>query len=225
MRILLVEDDSLLGDGIRSGLQLAGDTVDWIGDGVAAEAALACEVFDLVVLDIGLPLRSGLEVLARLRARGDVTPVLILTARDSVGDRVRGLDTGADDYLVKPFDLDELAARVRALTRRRSGRAAPLLVHGALTLDPAAHRVTLADTAIELAPREYALLRLLLEERGKVLSRTRLEEALYGWDGEIESNALEVHVHYLRRKLGAGLIRTVRGVGYTIPMPASAASV
>ena len=220
MRILLAEDDPLLGDGIRAGLGLEGDTVDWVTDGVAADQALATDEFDLLVLDLGLPRRDGMEVLRGLRKRGDVTPVLILTARDKVADRVAGLDAGADDYLSKPFDLDELLARVRALTRRHTGRAQPLLEHGQLRLDPATHQVSLGGEPVELAPREYALLRLLLEQRGKVLSRTRLVEALYGWDGELESNAIEVHVHHLRRKLGNELIRTVRGIGYGIDRPA-----
>lgn len=219
MRILLAEDDQLLGDGIRAGLGLEGDTVDWVNDGLAADQALATDEFDLLVLDLGLPRKDGLEVLRGLRRRGDLTPVLILTARDKVADRVAGLDAGADDYLTKPFDLDELLARVRALTRRRTGRAAPLLQHGELQLDPATHLVLLGGAPVELAPREYALLRLLLEQRGKVLSRTRLVEALYGWDGDLESNAIEVHIHHLRRKLGNSLIRTVRGIGYGIDRP------
>ncbi len=190
MRILLAEDDMLLGDGIRAGLALEGDTVDWVTDGQAAQAALETDPFDLVVLDIGL-----------------------------VTDRVTGLDTGADDYLTKPFDLDELLARVRALTRRSAGRALPQLEHNELRVDPATHRVTLAGQPVELAPREYALLRLLLENMGKVLSRNRLEQALYGWDGDVESNAIEVHIHHLRRKLGTSLIRTVRGIGYGIDQP------
>lgn len=216
MRILLAEDDQLLGDGIRAGLGLEGDTVDWVNDGVAAEQALETDEFDLLVLDLGLPRKDGLEVLRSLRRRGNLTPVLILTARDKVADRVAGLDAGADDYLTKPFDLDELLARVRALTRRHTGRAAPLLQHGELALDPATHQVSLAGAPVDLAPREYALLRLLLEQRGKVLSRARLVEALYGWDGDLESNAIEVHIHHLRRKLGNSLIRTVRGIGYGI---------
>jgi len=219
MRILLAEDDQLLGDGIRSGLGLEGDTVDWVSDGVAADQALSTDEFDLLVLDLGLPRKDGLEVLRSLRRRGDLTPVLILTARDKVADRVAGLDAGADDYLTKPFDLDELLARVRALTRRHTGRAAPLLQHGELALDPATHKVSLAGAPVDLAPREYALLRLLLEQRGKVLSRARLVEALYGWDGDLESNAIEVHIHHLRRKLGNSLIRTVRGIGYGIDQP------
>ena len=209
MRILLAEDDLLLGDGIRAGLRLEGDTVEWVTDGVAAENALVTDEFDLLVLDIGLPRRSGLDILRNLRHQGLLTPVLLLTARDKVADRVAGLDSGADDYLTKPFDLDELQARVRALTRRTTGRALPQLVHGELS-----------GQAVELAPREYALLRLLLENSGKVLSRNQLEQSLYGWSGDVESNAIEVHVHHLRRKLGNQLIRTVRGIGYGIDQPA-----
>ncbi|WP_230664489.1 two-component system response regulator PrmA [Pseudomonas aeruginosa] len=220
MRILLAEDDLLLGDGIRAGLRLEGDTVEWVTDGVAAENALVTDEFDLLVLDIGLPRRSGLDILRNLRHQGRLTPVLLLTARDKVADRVAGLDSGADDYLTKPFDLDELQARVRALTRRTTGRALPQLVHGELRLDPATHQVTLSGQAVELAPREYALLRLLPENSGKVLSRNQLEQSLYGWSGDVESNAIEVHVHHLRRKLGNQLIRTVRGIGYGIDQPA-----
>lgn len=186
MRILLAEDDLLLGDGIRAGLRLEGDTVEWVTDGVAAENALVTDEFDLLVLDIGLPRRSGLDILRNLRHQGLLTPVLLLTARDKVADRVAGLDSGADDYLTKPFDLDELQARVRALTRRTTGRALPQLVHGELRLDPATHQVTLSGQAVELAPREYALLRLLLENSGKVLSRNQLEQSLYGWSGDVE---------------------------------------
>ncbi len=221
MRILLAEDDLLLGDGIRAGLRLEGDTVEWVTDGVAAENALVTDEFDLLVLDIGLPRRSGLDILRNLRHQGRLTPVLLLTARDKVADRVAGLDSGADDYLTKPFYLDELQARVRALTRRTTGRALPQLVHGELRLDPATHQVTLSGQAVELAPREYALLRLLLENSGKVLSRNQLEQSLYGWSGDVESNAIEVHVHHLRRKLGNQLIRTVRGIGYGIDQPAA----
>lgn len=216
MRLLLVEDDAMLGDGIRAGLRQAGYTVDWLRDGRAAQLALETEDYALMVLDLGLPRLSGLDLLKGLRGRGNDLPVLILTARDTVQDRVAGLDCGADDYLVKPFDLDELAARLRALLRRRGGRAAPLLEHGDLVLDPAARRVSLGGAEVELSPREYAVLHLLLENRGRVQSREQLEQALYGWDGEIESNALEVHIHHLRRKLGSCLIRNLRGVGYVI---------
>jgi two-component system OmpR family response regulator/two-component system response regulator QseB len=217
MRILLVEDDLQLGDGLLVGLRQAGFAVDWVRDGHAADLALSTETFDLVVLDLGLPRLSGMEVLKRARDRGRTTPVLILTARDATGDKVSGLDAGADDYLVKPVDIDELTARIRALTRRSTGRATPLLTHGNLTLDPAAHSVTLAGQPVELASREFSLLQLLLESAGRVLTRSQLEQSLYGWGDEPDSNALEVHIHHLRRKLGSELIRTLRGVGYTIP--------
>jgi len=217
MRLLLVEDDPHLGDGLMVGLRQQGYAVDWVKDGVAAELALASEPFDLVVLDLGLPRRSGLEVLRKLRAQGKATPVLILTARDATADKVAGLDAGADDYVVKPVDLDELAARVRALARRAAGRAQPVLRHGELELDPAAHRVTLAGQLVELSPREFALLAILLENAGRVLTRSQLEASLYGWHDEPESNVLEVHIHHLRRKLGTDLIKTLRGIGYTIP--------
>lgn len=216
MRILLVEDDPQLGDGLSIGLRQAGFAVDWLKDGYIADQALQTESFDLVVLDLGLPRLSGMEVLSRARRRGQDLPILILTARDATGDKVAGLDTGADDFLVKPIDLDELTARIRALTRRSAGRAAPMLIHGELALDPAAHRVTLADKAIELSGREFSLLQMLLENAGRVLSRTQLEQSLYGWRDEPDSNALEVHIHHLRKKLGSDLIRTLRGVGYTI---------
>ncbi|MBL8403087.1 MAG: response regulator transcription factor [Dechloromonas sp.] len=217
MRILLVEDDPELGDGLMVGLRQAGFAVDWLRDGQAADQALHTEIFDFVVLDLGLPRLSGMEVLNRARHRGQTMPILILTARDATGDKVSGLDAGADDYLVKPIDLDELTARIRALTRRSAGRAAPLLVHGELAVDPAAHVVTLSGQAVELSSREFSLLQLLLENAGRVLTRTQLEQSLYGWRDEPDSNALEVHIHHLRRKLGSDLIRTLRGVGYTIP--------
>ena len=217
MRILLVEDDPELGDGLAIGLRQAGFAVDWLRDGHAADLALRDEGFDLVVLDLGLPRLSGMEVLKRARDRGQSLPILILTARDATGDKVSGLDAGADDYLVKPIDLDELSARIRALTRRSAGRAAPLLVHGELAIDPAAHRVTLAGQAVELSGREFSLLHMLLENAGRVLTRSQLEQSLYGWHDEPDSNALEVHIHHLRKKLGSELIRTLRGVGYTIP--------
>ena len=216
MRILLVEDDPQLGDGLTIGLRQAGFAVDWLKDGHSADLALQAESFDFVVLDLGLPRLSGMEVLIRARDRGQTMPVLILTARDATGDKVSGLDAGADDYLVKPIDLDELTARVRALTRRSAGRAAPLLTHGDLALDPAAHSVTLAGLPVELSSREFSLLQLLLENAGRVLTRSQLEQSLYGWRDEPDSNALEVHIHHLRKKLGSDLIRTLRGVGYTI---------
>ncbi len=216
MRLLLVEDDELLGDGLRIGLKQAGYTVEWLKDGATADQALQQEQFDLVVLDLGLPRQSGLEVLKNLRKSGNAVPVLILTARDSVEDRVQGLDCGGDDYLVKPFDLDELCARLRALQRRRSGRVEPLIEHGELSVDPAAHKVSLAGNEINLSTSEFALLHYLLDNKGRVIPRSRLEEMLYGWEGEVESNALEVFIHHLRKKLGRDLIRTVRGVGYVI---------
>lgn len=216
MRLLLVEDDPLLGDGIRAGLSQDDYSVDWFTDARSAEMALQSECYDLMVLDIGLPDKSGLEVLQQLRRQGSALPVLILTARDAVSDRVAGLDGGADDYMLKPFDLDELSARLRALLRRSSGRARSEIRHGNIVLDPAAHSVTQDGEAIEFSPREYAVLHLLLENVGKVMSRTRLEEGLYSWDGDVESNAIEVYIHHLRKKLGAGVIRTIRGVGYII---------
>ena len=216
MRLLLVEDDPLLGDGLQTGLRQYGYTVDWLRTATSAEAALATEHYEIMVLDLGLPDRSGLTVLTQRRQRGDTLPVLILTARDAIEDRVKGLDSGADDYMLKPFDLDELAARLRALLRRHGGRADNTLRHGTIELDPAAHAVSLAGKKLDLPPREYAVLQLLLENSGRVLSRSRLEESLYSWDGEVESNAIEVYIHHLRKKFGSELIRTVRGVGYII---------
>ncbi len=211
-----MEDDPLLGDGLKLGLQGEGYTVDWLMDGRQALHSLLTESFDLVVLDLGLPGMDGMDVLKAIRGKGLKLPVLILTARDAVGDRVSGLDQGADDYLTKPFDLEELAARLRSLLRRSQDRAAPVLEHGDVSLDPAAREVRRAGEKVELSRKEFTVLRYLLEHRGRVVSRERLEQALYGWDTEIESNALEVHVHKLRKKLGAGLIATVRGVGYRI---------
>ena len=219
MRILLVEDDPLLGDGVRAGVAQEGYAVDWVQDGKSALAALEAERYDLVLLDLGMPRMSGLDVLAALRSRGNGVPVLILTARDRVADRVAGLDAGADDYLVKPFDLDELAARVRALARRQAGRAEPVIRHGDIVLDPAAHSVTLDGKPVELSPREFGVLRELLQNAGTVLSKARLEQSLYGWDQELGSNAVEVHIHHLRRKLGTHLIKTLRGIGYTVEKP------
>jgi len=216
MRVLLVEDDRMLGDGVQAGLAAAGFVVDWVRDGEAALAALAGEGFAAVLLDLGLPRRDGLSVLASLRGAGNALPVMILTARDQISDKVRGLDLGADDYMVKPFDLDELAARLRALVRRASGRADACLRHGELVIDPAARTVTLRGEAVSLTSREFDLLRVLLDAAGRVLTRRVLEEQLYAWGDAVESNALEVHIHHLRRKLGSELIRTVRGVGYLI---------
>jgi two-component system OmpR family response regulator/two-component system response regulator QseB len=217
MRVLLVEDDELLGEGLRAGLTQAGFAVDWVRDGADALHALETEAFAAVTLDLGLPGVGGLAVLRRLRARGNKVPVLILTARDAVDDRVTGLDAGADDYVVKPVDLAELAARLRALIRRAAGEAGPTLRHGRLLLDPAERRVVFRGRPVDLSAREFALLHELLLHAGRVLSREQLEERLYPWGREIESNAVEVHVHHLRRKLAPDLIRTVRGVGYLVP--------
>lgn len=216
MRILLVEDDELLGEGTRKGLTQDGYTVDWVKDGEHANEALKTEKFDLVVLDLGLPKIPGIEVLQALRDRGETIPVLILTARESIEDRVKGLDSGADDYLTKPFDLHELLARLRALQRRFASRAEPLISHDGLTLDPASHSVTYQNEPISLSRREFALLHILLENAGRVLSREHLTQSLYGWGEEVDSNALEVHIHNLRKRFGNDFIRTVRGIGYTI---------
>lgn len=219
MRLLLVEDDPMIGESAQKGLRQDGFAVDWVRDGQAAELALANGVYELVLLDLGLPRKSGLDVLSGLRIKGNAVPVLILTARDAVPDRVKGLDRGADDYLVKPFDLDELAARVRALLRRRAGRAEPLITHGDLTLNPATREASLAGKPLTLSAREFALLEALLDRPGAILSRAQLEERVYGWGEEVESNTVEVYVHSLRKKLGTRFIRNVRGVGYTIPRP------
>ena len=216
MRLLLVEDDPMIGASVQRGLKQEGYSVDWVRDGAAAEGALADGVHELILLDLGLPRKSGLELLAALRRRGVVTPVLVITARDSVADRVKGLDAGADDYLVKPFDLDELSARVRALLRRQGGRASPVLDVGPLSLDPAAHTVTLDGAPVALSKREFSLLHALMKQPGVPLSRAQIEESLYGWGEEIESNAVEVHIHSLRRKIGTERIRNVRGVGYMV---------
>jgi two-component system OmpR family response regulator/two-component system response regulator QseB len=216
MRILLVEDDTLLGDGVQAGLTQSGFSVDWVKDGIAGDLALRTGEYAGVVLDLGLPRLSGLEVLQRLRKSGNKVPVLILTARDAVEDRIKGLDGGADDYLIKPFDLHELAARLRALVRRASGEAAPNLRVGEIDLDPAARSVRYRGLPVELSVREYALLQELMLNAGRVLSREQLAQRLYAWGEEIESNAIEVHVHHLRRKLAPELLRTVRGVGYML---------
>ena len=216
MRILLVEDDPLLGDGLRAGLRQLGFRVDWVRDGAAAERELRSGVYAATVLDLGLPLKDGMEVLADLRAAGLALPVLVLTARDAVTDRVRGLDAGADDYVLKPVDLHELAARLRALVRRAHGQPQECLTAQDVVLDPAARTVRRAGVPIVLAGREFDLLHVLMLNAGRVLSREQLEQHLYSWGREVESNAIEVHIHHLRRKLGAALIQTVRGVGYTL---------
>jgi DNA-binding response OmpR family regulator len=216
VRILLAEDDPLLGDGLRAGLRQRGFQVDWVRDGAAAERELRSEPYAAAVLDLGLPLRDGLHVLAAVRNAGITLPVLVLTARDAVPERIRGLNVGADDYVVKPVDLDELAARLRALVRRAHGQPRERLSAQGVELDPAARTVTLAGAPIVLSAREFDLLHVLLLNAGRVLSREQLEQQLYSWGQEVESNAIEVHIHHLRRKLGPGLIHTVRGVGYTL---------
>jgi two-component system response regulator QseB len=221
MRLLLIEDDTILGDGIQAGLMHANYAVDWVTDGEAGEHALQVETYDALILDLSLPKKDGLKLLQELRARGDTLPVLILTARDTINDKVLGLDTGADDYLVKPFDLDELMARLRALIRRQHGRTISYLEYDNLCLEPAAQTLTQNGQPIILSHREFAILQTLLENVGKIISRTQLEDSLYGWDDMIESNAVEVHIHHLRKKLGKEMIRTVRGMGYMIPKPKS----
>jgi two-component system, OmpR family, response regulator QseB len=206
----------MIGEAIRAGLKRDGFTVDWVHEAHSAAAVLHTEPYELVLLDLGLPGMSGLQLLKSLRERGDSLPVLIITARDAVSDRVSGLDAGADDYLVKPFDLDELAARIRALLRRRAGTGVPLLAHLGVELDPAAHRVTRDGVEVAVSPREFTLLQLLMERPGTIQSRASIEERLYGFGEEVESNAVEVHIHGLRRKLGAQFILTVRGVGYRV---------
>jgi two-component system, OmpR family, response regulator QseB len=216
MRLLLVEDDTMIGESIHQGLRQDGFAVDWVRDGPAAELAVANDVYDLVILDLGLPRKDGLEVLASLRRKGNTVPVLILTARDAVPDRIKGLNSGADDYVVKPFDLDELGARIRALLRRRAGRADPVIEHGGLTVNASTRQATFRGQALALSAREFAVIEALLERPGAILSRAQLEERLYGWDEEVGSNAVEVYIHSLRKKLGADFIRNVRGVGYMV---------
>ena len=216
MRILLVEDDAALGEGIRVALKPEAYTVDWVQDGAGALHALTNEDFALAVLDLGLPRMDGLEVLQRLRAAANAVPVLVLTARDATSDRIAGLDAGADDYLVKPFDVDELKARIRALLRRSANRAQPVLHHREVDLDPVNQQVRYRGQPVVLQRKEFLLLHELLAQPGRVLTRDRLQQVLYGWDEEAESNALEVHIHHLRKKLFPELIRTVRGVGYLV---------
>ena len=216
MRVLLVEDDAMLGNGIQVGLKQSGFAVDWTQDGEAAKLALEIEDYSLLVLDLGLPKISGAELLKWLRGKNSKIPVLILTARDTVADRVTGLNSGADDYLIKPFDLDELIARLHALSRRSAGQVNQTLQHGTITLDPATHQVLKDGNNIDLSAREFSVLYELLLHVGRVLSREQLEQTLYGWGEEVESNSVEVHIHHLRKKLGSKLIRTLRGVGYVI---------
>jgi len=216
MRILLVEDDRALGEGIRTALKPEGYTVDWLQDGASALHALNHESFELVILDLGLPRLDGLELLKRLRAAGNPVPVLVLTARDATSDRIAGLDAGADDYLVKPFDVAELKARLRALLRRSFNRPEPVLEYRGILLDPVNQQVSYQGTPINLPRKEFVLLHELLAQPGRVLTRDRLQQVLYGWDEDVESNALEVHIHHLRKKFFPELIRTVRGVGYLV---------
>jgi two-component system OmpR family response regulator/two-component system response regulator QseB len=217
MRVLIVEDDPLLGDALAAGLKQRGFEPDWVQDGREAQTVMRIEPFAAIILDLGLPGLTGLELLRTERARGNKVPVLILTARDAVQERIKGLDSGADDYVVKPTDLDELAARLRALVRRSKGEPASLLHVGAVALDPAARTVTRDGQTIDLQPREFALLQELMLNAGRVLSREQLEERMYRWGEEVESNAVEVHVHHLRRKLGSDIVKTIRGVGYVMP--------
>jgi two-component system OmpR family response regulator/two-component system response regulator QseB len=217
MHVLVVEDDSLLGDALQAGLRDRGFAVDWVQDGVAADTALRTGEFAAVVLDLGLPRRSGLELLKHLRARGQSVPVLVLTARDAIDDRVTGLDAGADDYVVKPVAIAELAARLRALVRRSHGGGSEQLVVGELALDSSTRRVSYQGNDVELNQREFDLLRELMLNSGRVLTREQLEQRLYDWDGAVGSNTIEVFIHHLRRKLAPELIRTIRGVGYVLP--------
>lgn len=217
MRILLVEDDSMIGEVVHDALRGEHHAVDWVRDGAQAETALAGTDYDLLVLDLGLPRKSGLEVLRALRARGQRLPVLIATARDAVAERVAGLDAGADDYVVKPYDLDELLARVRALLRRAQGRAEPVYEWGDVRLVPSTHEATRAGVPVPLSAREWAVLEPLIARPGRVLSRQQLEDKLYPWGEEVSSNTVEVHIHGVRRKLGAGLIENVRGLGWLVP--------
>jgi two-component system response regulator QseB len=217
MRVLLVEDDEMIAQGLQTALRQAAFAVDWMRDGKSAGTALQTASFDLVLLDLGLPQRDGIDVLRDLRKRGDATPVIILTARDEIQHRIAGLDAGADDYIVKPFDLDEVTARMRSVLRRAAGRGDPGIQHGDLRLDPITRRVEREGVPVALSGHEYAVLEALLQRPGAVLSRTQLEDRLYGWDEQIGSNAVEVYVHGLRRKLGSDAIRTLRGVGYFVP--------
>lgn len=216
MRILLVEDDDMIGESVVAGLECEGHAVDWVRDGDSALLALNTTEFSLVILDLGLPGKDGLQVLKEMRAKRNATPVLVTTARDTVDDRIRGLDMGADDYLIKPYDLDELSARIRALLRRSAGRADPILERGELRISPHTREVTYRGEPVILSSKEYALLFALAERQGVVWSRSQLEEKLYNWDNTVGSNAIEVHIHHLRKKLSDSAIKTVRGVGYLL---------
>lgn len=216
MRLLLVEDDAMIGESISEALTNERYALDWVKDGLGAELALANGVYDLLLLDLGLPKKQGLQVLKDYRKKGGIQPILILTARDGLADKVAGLDAGADDYLVKPFELDELFARVRALLRRHSGRIQPVINVGTLSCNPASREVTMAQQLINLSAREFTLLLALLDPPGRIMSLSALEEKLYSWNNEVNSNSVEVHIHRLRKKLGAELIVNVRGVGYKV---------
>jgi len=217
MRLLLAEDDQMIGESVQRGLRQEGHAVDWVRDGAAAERALADHAYDLVLLDLGLPRKDGIRLLEDLRRQRNRVPVLVITARDAVAERVRGLDAGADDYLAKPFDFDELSARIRALARRQSGRAEPEILVGALRVNLASHEVFLGESRVALSAREFSLLHALVEQPGVPISRSQLEERIYGWNEEVESNAVEVYIHSLRRKLGPEWVRNLRGVGYFVP--------
>ena len=218
MRVLVVEDDPMIGRAVRAGLRDAGYAVDWVEDGASADLAFGNGTYDLVLLDLGLPRRDGLDLLKAWRRERRSLPVLIITARDSLAERVHGLDSGADDYLVKPFDLDELLARVRAVARRHAGRGFPEIRYGSLVLDPVKREVSFRGRPVDLSAREFAVFQALMKEPGAVVSREKLEDAVYGWGEEVGSNSVEVHLHYLRRKLAPELIRNVRGVGYRVAL-------
>jgi two-component system response regulator QseB len=216
MRLLLVEDDEILGDGLVEGLKMEGYAVDWLTNGKLADEAIKINSYELIVLDLNLPDMEGLDILKALRARKDETPVMVLTAKDTVSDRVLGLDSGADDFVIKPFELDEVCARLRALARRNEGRSVPNIEYKGIILDPASHQVTWNDEKVDLSQKEFEILSFLMSNIGRVISRARLEESLYSWDSDVESNTVEVHIHHLRKKLDPSIIRTVRGVGYII---------
>lgn len=216
MRLLLIEDDEILGDGIVAGLKEFSYITDWLRDGRLMESAIASTEYDAIILDLNLPGESGLTLLIKLRDKGKTLPVLLLTARDTPDDKVKGLDQGADDYMIKPFDLDELAARLRALIRRDHGRTSPLLKYNDLKMNLAEHSVIKGNTTIELSAREFSLLQLLMENSGKALSKRKIEDNIYAWGDEVESNSIEVHIHNIRKKIGPDVIKTIRGVGYVI---------
>jgi len=216
MRLLLVEDDEILGDGLVEGLKMEGYAVDWLTNGKLADEALKINSYELIVLDLNLPDMEGLDILRALRGRKDETPVMVLTAKDTVPDRVMGLDSGADDFVIKPFELDEVCARLRALARRNEGRSVPNIEYKGIVLDPASHQVTWNNEKVDLSQKEFEILSFLMGNIGRVISRARLEESMYSWDSDVESNTVEVHIHHLRKKLDPSIIRTVRGVGYII---------